>query len=46
MEKYLYVEWFLSEEALINYVHLKGITKEDIQTIIHSNGRIYLYYWE
>lgn len=45
MEKTLHVEWFLSAEAMVELINVFPIEREDIQAIIHSDGRFYLYYW-
>ena len=45
MSKKLYVGKFLSENALIDFVRNIMISRENIQTIIHSDGYFYLYYW-
>ena len=44
-EKQLQVEWFLTAETLTLFVNNRPIPREDIQTIIHSEGRFYLYFW-
>lgn len=45
MPKILHVEWFLSAETMVRLINDFPIAREDIQTIIHSDGRFYLYYW-
>ena len=45
MKKTLRVEWFLTTEAMVGIINDFPIAREDIQTIIHSDGRFYLYYW-
>lgn len=45
MPKKLYVGKFLSEDALVDFVCNTTIPRENIQTIVHSDGCFYLYYW-
>lgn len=45
MNKKLYVGKFLCEDALVDFVRNTTIPRENIQTIIHSDGYFYLYYW-
>ena len=45
MKKTLRVEWFLTTEVMVGFINDLPISREDIQAIIHSDGRFYLYYW-
>lgn len=44
-EKQLQIEWFLTAETLTLFVNNCSIPREDIQTIIYSEGRFNLYFW-
>ena len=45
MEKKLYINHFLSDQSVADFINDTSISREDIQTIFHLDGVFYLYYW-
>lgn len=44
--KKLYHKKFISPTSLVEFVNKYNLTPNDIQSIIHENGYVILYYWK
>lgn len=46
MKTELKVKGFTNPQELVDFVNSKGITKENIQTLVYDGSAYIIYFWE